>query len=74
MLDESVAVGMVVLLDLLSDMYRMGRYLAGDECKLILKPYPHNYYISYAMAAFMLSYRLLSKDKPVKARNFGSRL
>jgi hypothetical protein len=66
MLDESVTVGMVVLLDRLGDVYRMGMYLAGEECKLILKPYPHDHYISYAMAAFMLSYRLLSKDRPVK--------
>lgn len=65
MLDESVAIGMVVLFDLLSDVYRMGMYLAGDECELILAPYPHNIYISYAMAAFMLSFRLLSKDRPV---------
>jgi len=65
MLDESVAIGMVVLFDLLSDVYKTGTYFAGDECELILAPYPHNIYISYAMAAFMLSYRLLSKDRPV---------
>jgi hypothetical protein len=64
-LDESVPIGMVVLLDLLGDMYRMGTYLAGDECKLVLAPYPHDFYICYAMAAFMLSYRLLSNDAPV---------
>src|SRR5258705_304782 len=66
MLDESVVVGMVVLLDRLGDVYKMGRYLDRDECKLILKPYPHDNYISYAVAAFMLSYRLLSKDRAVE--------
>jgi hypothetical protein len=66
MLDESVTVGMVVLLDLLGDVYRMGKYLAGDRCRLDLRSYPHDNYISFAMAAFMLSYRLLSKDRPVK--------
>ena len=65
-LDESVPVGMVVLLDLLADVYKMGMYTAGDECELTLAPYPHNEYIGYAMAAFMLSYRLLSKERPVE--------
>jgi hypothetical protein len=64
-LDESVPIGMVVLLDLLGDMFRMGTYFSGDDCKLNLAPYPHHDYIDYAMGAFMLSYRLLSKDAPV---------
>jgi hypothetical protein len=64
-LDESVPIGMVVLLDLLGDMFRMGTYFSGDECKLVLAPYPHRDYIYFAMGAFMLSYRLLSKDAPV---------
>ena len=65
-LDESVPVGMVVLLDLLGDSYRMGTYMAGDQCTLVLPPFPQKDYIGYAIAAFMLSYRLLSGDKPVK--------
>ena len=65
-LDESVPVGMVVLLDLLGDSYRMGTYVAGDQCTLVLPPFPQKDYTGYAIAAFMLSRRLLSGDKPVR--------
>ncbi len=66
MLDESVPVGTVALLELLSEIYNMGRLLDGEQSKLILPPYPHEDYFSYFIAAFILSYRLLSKDKPVE--------
>lgn len=65
-LDESVPVGMVVLLDLLGDSYRMGTYMMAHQCRLMLPPFPHRDYIGYAIAAFMLSYRLLSRDRPVE--------
>ena len=65
-LDESVPIGMVVLLGLLGDSYRMGTYMDGDQCTLVLPPFPQRDYIGYAIAAFMLSYRLLSGEKPVE--------
>jgi len=66
MVDESVPVGAVVLLELLGEIHMKGRLLDGERSKLILPPYPHEDYFSYLVAAFILSYRLLSKDKPVE--------
>lgn len=66
MLDESVPIGTVVLLDLLSDLYKKGRSVDGERFKLVLPSYPHEDYISIFMGAFMLAYRLLSRNKPVK--------
>ena len=64
MLDESVAIGTVVLLDLLGDLYKMGQYVDGDRSRVILAPYPQEDYIRYFKGAFMLAFRLLSKEKP----------
>lgn len=65
LLDESVAIGTVVLLNLLGDLYKKGQFVDGERSKLRLPPYPHEDYASYFMGAFMLAYRLLSRNKPV---------
>lgn len=67
MLDESVAVGTVVLLDLLGDLYKMGRFVDGDRSRFVLAPYPEEDYIRYFKGAFMLAFRLLSKNRPIKS-------
>jgi hypothetical protein len=66
LLDDSVAIGSVVLLSLLGDLHAKGQFVDGERSKLNLLPFPHEKYESYFMGAFMLAYRLLSRNKPVK--------
>ena len=64
MLDESVTIGTVVLLDLLGDLQQMGEFTDGPHSRLQLPPYPHKDYLSFFMGAFMLAHRLLSREGP----------
>src|SRR6266545_6828429 len=67
MLDESVPIGTVVLLDLLGDLYKKGQFVDGDRSRCILAPYPQEDYIRYFKGAFMLAVRLLSQNKLIKS-------
>ncbi|KAF9523342.1 hypothetical protein CPB83DRAFT_691398 [Crepidotus variabilis] len=64
--DESLPIGTIVLLDLLKDLADSGQkvHAEGDKANpvLTLPPYPHEDYIDLFMGAFMLAYRLLSKN------------
>jgi hypothetical protein len=64
MLDDSVSIGTVVLLDLLGDLNKVGRLMDGSLSRLELAPYPHKDYLSYCVGAFMLAHRLLSREGP----------
>src|SRR5258708_30239661 len=64
MLDESVTIGTVVLLELLSDLHQMGQFTDGPDSRIKLPPYSHKDYLSYFMGAFMLAHRLLSREGP----------
>jgi hypothetical protein len=64
MLDESVPIGTVVLLDLLGDLHKKGQIVDGDKSKLVLPPFPDKDYFGYFMGAFMLAHRLISRRGP----------
>jgi hypothetical protein len=64
MLDESVPIGTVVLLDLLGDLHSDGSIQGWLQFQTRLPPYPHRNYLSYFMGAFMLAHRLLSREGP----------
>ena len=64
MLDESVPIGTVVLLDLLGDLHKMGQFKHGTRSTLVLPAYPHKEYLCYFIGAFMLAHRLISRNGP----------